>query len=53
MVSDNAFVFCMCIPCGKTFSLVPRSRSSFKVEVKYQDDHIYKKKLSLIRTFER
>ena len=27
----------MCIPCGKTFSSVPRWRLSVKVKVKYQD----------------
>ena len=36
MVSDTAFIFHMCIPCGKTFSVVPRSRSSIKVKIKYQ-----------------
>ena len=42
MVSDRDFIFHMCVPCGKTFSLVPRSRSFVKVEVKYQD-HICQK----------
>ena len=36
MVSDRAFTFHMCIPCGQTFSLVPRSRSCMNVKVKYQ-----------------
>ena len=30
MVSDGTFIFHMCIHCGKTISLIPRSRSSFK-----------------------
>ena len=34
MVCDGTFIFYMCIPCGKTFSLLQRSRSS--VRVKYQ-----------------
>ena len=36
MVSDIAFIFNICIPCGKTFSLVTKLGSSFKVKVKYQ-----------------
>ena len=28
MISDRAFICHMCIPCGKTFSLLLRSRSS-------------------------
>ena len=43
MVSDGAFLFHMCIPCSKTFSLVIRSKSPVKVKVKYQG-HIFKKK---------
>ena len=35
MVSDRAFIFHMRIPCGKTFSLVTRSRSSIKVKVEF------------------
>ena len=35
MVSDRAFIFNMCIPRGKIFSLIPRLRSSVKVKVKY------------------
>ena len=31
---DKAFIFHMCIPCSKSFSLVPRSRPYAKV--KYQ-----------------
>ena len=34
MESDRAFIFHMCIPCGKSMSVVLRSRSS--VMVKYQ-----------------
>ena len=37
MVSDRDFIFHMCIPYGKTFPFVPRSKSSVKVKVKYQD----------------
>ena len=36
MVSDRAFIFCIYIPWDKTLSLVPKSRSSVKVKVKYQ-----------------
>ena len=36
MVSDRAFIFHMCIPCGKTFYVVPKSKSSIMVSVKYQ-----------------
>ena len=36
MVSNRAFIPGMSIPCGKTFSLVPRSWLSVKVKVKYQ-----------------
>ena len=35
MVTDRAFIFHMCIPCGKTFSSIYRSRSSVRVRVKY------------------
>ena len=42
MVTDTAFTFQMCIPSGKTFSLVPWSRSSVDVKVTYQG-HILKK----------
>ena len=41
MESDSTYIFQMCIPCGKTLSLIPRSRSS--VKVKYQG-HIFQKK---------
>ena len=47
MVIYTAFSFYMCTPCGKTFSLVLRSRSSVKVEIKYQG-HIKKKKKWLL-----
>ena len=40
MVSGRAFIFQMCIPCGKIFSMVSRSRSS--VKVKYQS-HTFSK----------
>ena len=33
----------MCIPWGKIFSSIPRSKSSVQVKVKYQG-HIFKKK---------
>ena len=42
MVSDRAFKFHIYIPWGKTLSLVPKSRSSVKVKVKYQG-HSFKK----------
>ena len=32
MESDSAFILCLCIPCGNSFSVLPSS--SFKV--KYQ-----------------
>ena len=31
MVIDRAFTFHICIPCGKTFSVVPRLESNIKV----------------------
>ena len=34
----------MSIPCDKTFMLVPRSRSSVKIKVKYQG-HSFRKKI--------
>ena len=40
MVSDKAFKFHMCIPWGKTFCLVPRSKSP--VQVKYQSHSLQK-----------
>ena len=43
MVYDGAFMFHMCISCGKNLSLLLRSTSSVQVKVKYQG-HIYKKK---------
>ena len=46
MVSDIALIFHMCIPCGKTFSLIPRSRPPVKVHVKNQG-HIFTKKWPL------
>ena len=49
MVSDGAFLFHMCIPCSKTFSLVIRSKSPVKVKVKYQG-HILKKKKKMAIT---
>ena len=36
MVSDRVFIFHIYIPYGKSLSLVPKSRSSVKVRVKYQ-----------------
>ena len=42
MISDSAFIFHMYIPCSKTFSFVPRSRSPVKVSMKYQC-HIFQK----------
>ena len=36
LVRCRAFIFHMSIPCDKTFLLVPSSRSSVKVKVKYQ-----------------
>ena len=39
---NRAFIFQMFIPYGKTFSLVPMSRSSIKVKVKYQG-HTFQK----------
>ena len=33
MVSGRAFIYHMCVPCGKMFSLVPRLRSSVMVAV--------------------
>ena len=47
MVSDRAFIFHICIPWGKTLSLVPKSRSSIEVKVKYQGDSFQKKKWPL------
>ena len=41
MVRDRALTFLMCIPCGKTFSLVPKSKSSYEVR-KYQG-YIFRK----------
>ena len=43
MVSDTAFVFDLYIPWGKTISLVPKSRSSVKVNVEYQGNSFLKK----------
>ena len=37
----------MSIPCDKTFLLIPSSRSSVKVKVKYQDNILGKKWHSL------
>ena len=45
MVSDRTFIFHMCIPCDKTFLLVPSSRSS--VKVKYQGYSFLKKKMAV------
>ena len=45
MVSDSAFIFQMWIPCGRTFSCVPRSRSS--VKVKYQGHISFSKRKAL------
>ena len=43
MVSDRAFIFHTYISWGKSLSLLPKSRSSVKVKVKYQG-HSFKKK---------
>ena len=43
MVCIRAFIFHMCISCGETFSLVPGSRSSVKIKVKYQG-HFFSQK---------
>ena len=42
LVRVIALVFHMSIPCEKTFMLVPSSRSSVKVKVRYQD-HSFRK----------
>ena len=42
MVRVRVIVFHMSIPCDKTFLLVPSSRSSVKVKVKYQDHNFQK-----------
>ena len=44
MISDRAFIFHIHISYGNTLSLVPKSRSSVKVKVKYQGQ--FKKKTS-------
>ena len=36
MARDRAFTFHMCIPCGKTFSLVPRSVSRSNIKVTFK-----------------
>ena len=36
MVSNRAFIFHIYIPWGETLSLVPKSRSSVKVQVRYE-----------------
>ena len=46
MVSDITFIFHMCIPWGKTLSLVPKSRSS--VKVKYQGHSFQKMALEVL-----
>ena len=51
MVTDRAFIFHLCISCGKTFSLGPKLRSFVKVKVKYQG-HIKKKHLTFSITLE-
>ena len=43
MVSDRAFIFHIHIPWDKALSLVPKSRSSVKVKVKYQGYSFSKK----------
>ena len=40
MVSESAFIFQMCIPCGKTFFLLLKLKSYGKDKVKYQG-HIF------------
>ena len=51
MVSDRAFMFHMCILCGKTFSSVPRSRSS--VKVKYEGQHFSKMAVAWVFVFHK
>ena len=48
MVCNRAFIFQMYIPY-KTFSLVPKSRSSVKVSVKYQG-HSFRKQIGCCRS---
>ena len=42
LVNDRASILYIYIPFGKTLSLVPKSRSSVKVKVKYQG-HSFRK----------
>ena len=42
MVIDRALIFHIYIPWGKTLSLVTKSRSSVKVEVKYHGHRLRK-----------
>ena len=55
MVSDRAFIFHICIPCGKTVSLVPKSWSFVSVKVKghlsmssSKLSHMFKKKMVVL-----
>ena len=43
LVRLRAVIFHMSIPCDKTFLLVPSSRSSVRVNFKYQDHRLKKK----------
>ena len=51
MVSDKTLIFHMCIPFGKTFSLVPSSRSSVKIKAKYQGNTFQEIAVSLCNSF--
>ena len=48
MKTDKIFIFHVCIPCGKAFSLEPGSRSSVKVKVQYKGHIFPGKKLKYI-----
>ena len=50
-VSDTAFIFHLCIPCGKKSSVVPRSRPPVKAKVKYHGHIFSLKALTLAITF--
>ena len=54
MVSDRAFIFHICIPCGETNFFVCRSGSTAKVQLDYQGSCFTKKKkvITLAITFE-
>ena len=48
MVSVRPFIFHIYIPCGKTLSLVPKSRSSVKLMHRYQG-HSSRKKMAVVK----